>query len=269
MRLPTARAELRATSSPSSLSDASLRLLARQHAFGGFGVFADAAHADGWAAPACTRHHVVDWNYVGAARPVPNKWLLEPREDGGGGGGGGGAVDQWKEWSFARDERGQSFYMEQWDRLEGGGPAPVLALRAEAGARRDALLVVVGDHFALVRGRPADVVAAVRGLGAPPGSIRSCADAVDAALERGERKLAEALVVSLEAAHGSRSAGWIVADSLQPWLEGRTLAELLGGAPTVTPADGVPISARWADDAVFDVVESSAEGAEELGALLR
>ena len=119
-----------------------------------------------------------------------------------------------------------------------------------------------------MRGRPADVVAAVRGLGAPPGSIRSCADAVDAALERGERKLAEALVVGLEAAHGSRSAGWVVADSLQPWLEGRTLAELLGGAPTVTPADGVPISARWADDAVFDVVESSAEGAEELRALL-
>lgn len=39
-----------------------------------------------------TRHHAVDWNYVGRARPRPNKWRVEM--------GPGG--DTWREWGFAK-----------------------------------------------------------------------------------------------------------------------------------------------------------------------
>lgn len=39
-----------------------------------------------------TRHHCIDWNYVGEPRPRPNKWRVEM--------GPGG--DVWKEWGFAK-----------------------------------------------------------------------------------------------------------------------------------------------------------------------
>lgn len=39
-----------------------------------------------------TRHHAIDWNYVGRPRPRPNKWRVEM--------GPGG--DTWKEWGFAK-----------------------------------------------------------------------------------------------------------------------------------------------------------------------
>lgn len=42
-----------------------------------------------------TRHHAIDWNYVGKPRPRPNKWRVEM--------GPGG--DIWKEWGFAKVRR--------------------------------------------------------------------------------------------------------------------------------------------------------------------
>lgn len=39
-----------------------------------------------------TRHHAVDWNYIGRARPRPNKWRVEM--------GPGG--NTWREWGFAK-----------------------------------------------------------------------------------------------------------------------------------------------------------------------
>lgn len=167
-------------SSVAQLSDEQLRLLSRQHAFSGFTrrSVGDDSIADGLDVGAliCTRHHIIDWNYLGVPRPRPNKWLAEPIEGTDGGdvdGNGGssaavaaaaGSVSKWKEWSYARGDHGQSYYMEQWYSLDGealdgsaaaGGGRALLAMRATkesvAGEGRDACVVVVGDRFNCAR----------------------------------------------------------------------------------------------------------------------
>ena len=139
-----------------TLSDLDIRLLARQHAFGGYGLCAQAATLDSFKQPSeeftCTRHHVIDWNFVGALRPRPNKWRVRPTDaqqlatlasaDGGGGGrhlaGTGallvdgrrdGACDDWLELSFADDDGGLPYYYERWQRHDGGEGEQTLALR--------------------------------------------------------------------------------------------------------------------------------------------
>jgi len=57
-----------------------LRLFARRHAFGGFGVIEEERKSP--PSPVCARHHWIDWNFVGTMRPRPNKWRIEMKEDG-------------------------------------------------------------------------------------------------------------------------------------------------------------------------------------------
>jgi hypothetical protein len=71
----------------------------------------------------CTRHHCIDWNYVGTPRPRPNKWWVEMHPD----------KDIWKEWAYATDDHGQHYYMERWERLDAGTPTEQLALRRQQG----------------------------------------------------------------------------------------------------------------------------------------
>ncbi|CAN0554677.1 unnamed protein product, partial [Ectocarpus sp. 8 AP-2014] len=55
--------------------DFELRLFARRHAFAGYTRGAKQhGRLEGSVA---TRHHCIDWNYVGEARPRPNKWRVE------------------------------------------------------------------------------------------------------------------------------------------------------------------------------------------------
>lgn len=215
-----------------------MRLLARQHAFGGFGRF-EAARADGSGSVAvCTRHHAVDWNYVGTRRTRPNKWRVVPSAPGGPRGGGvGEGVDEWLELAFADGQDGAPYYHEKWVRRAGGATEPALVLRAcggdggaAGGGARDAMLVVVGDYFAYVVERP---VAAAQL--APLGG--SLAAVVDAAVAGGERALAEACI-SMEAGHGRVSRGWRVEASLQPWRVGRALGDVMGGGGA---ADDLPM----------------------------
>ena len=238
-----------------------MRILARQHAFGGAALFEPPHHDDAHAprrpsgggggdgcVGTCTRHHAIDWNFVGRPRPRPNKWRVRPTPAapaaaeewsvGGGGGGGGaahgaGAVDDWQELSFASTDDGAPYYHERWVRHPGGGGAATLALRArggtgagaaaaaEGGPPRDALVVVVGDHFGYVVSRPIGHAA----LAALGGSL---AAAVDEAIARGERAVAEQ-AISLEAGHGTISGGWVIDAALQPWRVGRTLPCVFGG----------------------------------------
>lgn len=104
--------------------DLELRLFARRHAFAGYtrvALVCPASSATNSALPSgscssdtagregggvggvgrrrgdgggliATRHHAIDWNYVGLPRPRPNKWRIEM--------GPGG--DNWKEWGFAK-----------------------------------------------------------------------------------------------------------------------------------------------------------------------
>jgi len=121
-----------------------LRLLARRHVFGGYSRLkipsaTDATHSS---LPVCTRHHCIDWNYIGEPRNRPNKWYVELNSD----------SSQWKEWSFAKDDHHQSYYWEKWSRVNGDerGDGLVLAMRKSQPKQnrcqnwRDGILVVVG-----------------------------------------------------------------------------------------------------------------------------
>ena len=209
---------------------AQVRVLARQHAFGGFARFAKPLLSDrSGSGLVCTRHHCIDWNFVGTMRTRPNKWRVKPAAAKPGVGAGEGkasAVDEWLELSYADDDNGAPYYHERWRRFGGGEGEPALALRARPDAERDAMLVVVGDHFAYVAARPI-VTAELAPFG------RTLPEVVDNALARGRREVAEACVL-LEAGHGRVSDGWRVGASLQPWRIGRPLGEVFrneaGGA---------------------------------------
>ena len=240
----------------------------------------EAGEAEAACAGVCTRHHAIDWNFVGIARPRPNKWRVQPtpaslllqagtgvtsavqgvgRLDGldgehgkvtGSDGGERrkrprtderpGVVDDWLELSWANDDGGAPYYFERWTRYEGGTPGEAsrdtIALRAHAAPAavagtstsqsahrppRDALVVVVGDHFNYVVERPIGWEALAKYGG-------SLVGVVDAAISSGERAVAEACVL-LEAGHGRVSAGWRVDASLQPWRIGKPLSDVFGG----------------------------------------
>ncbi|CAM9472142.1 unnamed protein product [Ectocarpus sp. 4 AP-2014] len=267
-----------------TMTDFELRLFARRHAFAGYtrvepvaSPSVDAAslrtgggEEQGAKQHGClegsvaTRHHCVDWNYVGEARPRPNKWRVEM--------GPGG--DVWKEWGFAKDAFDQHVYMERWERLP-GGRGPYLALRRRPSSAPDALLVVCGDHFGLIVDRDPGLMEAGGSSGGGKGGLIG---RVDDAIARGDRRMALELL-SLEASHGRVSAQkgrlpWTVNCSLHPWLENRRpfLGSVLTIAPDSLSADwvgvksaggsdnGVPRHLRWNGarlDGTWDVVENT------------
>lgn len=192
LRIPRQRPR---AASLETCSDWELRALARQHAFAGYSAFR-AEH--------CVRHHFHDWNYVGTPRTVPNKWRIE------------GHGSRWTEWSWATDAHGQSYYLEQWQRLEDA--ADSLALVAEG-----IVVVVVGDHLNYVRNRRAKLPTR--------GAFANLADAVDAAVADGRRRDAASLL-AFDAGHATRAPDgtWIVDLALQPWHEGEPLFPFLFGS---------------------------------------
>jgi len=237
---------------------------------------------------------VIDWNFVGTMRTRPNKWRVEMADSG----------DVWKEWSFAQDDFGQSYYMERWERRDGDerGVGRCLALRCRGNqatssnsnsnssttgepARsndadpRDRIILVVGRHFSFARGRPASAAARLRNLGSALGG--STVDAVDSALAKSDRATAEA-VLTVEGGHGciTDSGAWVVDTATHPWQEGHPLAELLSGAsPTVqvqtnfhshSAATG-PDFLGWTvmlGGSTWDVLECSEQSPEALEAFL-
>jgi hypothetical protein len=213
----------------------------------------------------------MDWNFVGTMRTRPNKWRVEM----------GGTGDVWKEWSFAKDDFGQCYYMERWERRpgDGRGVGRCLALRCSADDQtlhRDKMLLVVGDHFAFLRGRTAAAAAVLRAAGAALGS--SAVEAVDGAVARGDRAVAEA-VLAVEGGHGRiTGSAWVVDAATHPWQEGRPCEDLLGGAPPSVrllnappPARGGPVFLGWTvglGGSTWEVLECSEECPEALEAFL-
>ena len=118
-------------SSLSDLSDTELRYFARQHVFGGFSRVTVEKDNE-----VCTRHHCIDWNFVGAPRPRPNKWWIEMHS----------SKNAWKEWAYAKDDFDQQYYVERWERRDGGHDDGFrLALRkAKNEEGQDGLIVAVG-----------------------------------------------------------------------------------------------------------------------------
>lgn len=201
VRVPRARRVEASSLETCELED--LRILARQHAFAGYTRFGRinelCSHA--------VRHHLIDWNLVGEPRSRPNKWRIEPRPP-----------DDWKEWSWATDDFGQSYYVEHWRIIE--PPSRVLALVAP-----DCVLCVLGNRFSYAINRRKMPLASRRGM-------LNCAQAVDAALARGDRADAQDLL-SIDAGHGiierhpDERHKWTITLSLQPWHQGHDILDVL------------------------------------------
>lgn len=201
-----------------SLTDLEVRLLSRQHAFGGVGVLSrydDPPSPDDACEAVCTRHHAIDWNFVGALRPRPNKWRVKPTNR-----------DDWEELAYADDEQGQPYYYERWVRAAGGGAQPSLALRAvqpslSGSPSRDALLLVVGGYFSYVVARPIEH-SALSSYG------KALFAVVDEAILRGDRHIAEQCLLQ-ESGYGRVGGEWTIEASLQPWRIGKPLGSVFGG----------------------------------------
>jgi hypothetical protein len=125
-----------------TLDEKELSFFARQHAFCGYSRM----EKDENGAFICTRHHAIDWNFVGKPRSRPNKWRIELNPN---------SADQWKEWSHATDDHGQSYYMERWERLPMGGDDTYFALEKvlDDDDCVSSYIVAVGDHFNYIRQR--------------------------------------------------------------------------------------------------------------------
>ena len=241
LRIPTTRQAVwnnhdRLPQQISSLNDLTweqLRYYARQHIFAGYSrVFRQ--HRPFSSRPkdfCCTRHHCIDWNYVGVPRNRPNKWWIEPKCDTTRNDNQHETTtpststttpNVWKEWSYATNpQTGQAYYGERWERLaQGGGggggnihhhsesppppPPLVMALRKRAThTPPDGIIVMVDDHFNYCIDRVVDV-----GLDDDNNNHghASLVDLVDAAVAKGDRKTAQQWL-SMQGGHGRIRCG--------------------------------------------------------------
>ena len=161
LRIPTLRSKLvniaGTATSLRDLSDIELRCLARQHVFGGFSRIAGVEKRRIGPMPAqnfhiCTRHHFIDWNFIGHPRNRPNKWIIQhptgrfasPTADGG--------QSYWLEHSYTNaKETGQPYYYERWQRLPGDGCGNrlVLSFISAPGAIKT-IFIILGNRFSFL-----------------------------------------------------------------------------------------------------------------------
>lgn len=233
LRVPTARPSFNGARSIDALSAEQLRLLARQHVFCGYTL----SNPPSPSSPlVCTRHHAIDWNFVGVKRPRPNKWTVEevyPEK--------GAPIMEWEEHSFARDDYGMSYYMERWVRLDGDGHGSGPSLVLRSCLLPDAFILLVGDHFAFARAREGCPLVPP---GPPQEAPASLVALVDSAIERGDLESAR-LWLGLVGGHGRASSGWRIDLSTHPWLEGTQL--LQPGAVTGAIVGGHAVGEVHAD----------------------
>ncbi len=235
-------------------SNDQLRLYARRHAFGGYTVLGQHENRH-----VCTRHHCIDWNFVGKGRNRPNKWFVEMHPD---------HTNTWKEFAFAKDDFGQHYYFEQWERIanDANGDGLVLALRkrinkqnVDAPSDVDGIIVIVGDHFNYIFSRVLDGEEKTYNEG-------NLVGLVDSALASGDRKTAEAYL-SIDAGHGKISSGWMIENALQYWKEGTCLFSNEKDRFEVSGSDMSSCSLSW-NGSCWDIYESSVQTVDDLRLLL-
>ncbi|KAG7337316.1 hypothetical protein IV203_030139 [Nitzschia inconspicua] len=235
-----------------------LRLFARQHVFAGFTVCSEENGK-----PLATRHHCIDWNFVGVSRPRPNKWWIQFPKESNDNDKSSSDCSKWKELAYAKDDWGQHYYFERWERYprgiddEGGR----LAIRLASSRKRkstdgtdstdahsrpcdqpkDGILVLVGDHFNYITSR----AFSGKETAYPPSTVSSLVQLVDEAVAQGDLDTARSYL-SVEAGHGTVSSGWKLDCTIPPWNKGRTLSETMGGGPTfVEGPDLASCSILW------------------------
>jgi len=204
----------------------------------------------------CTRFHCIDWNFIGIPRSRPNKWYVQIH-----------TTDHhhkiWRELSFATNEDGQHYYMEQWERYDGDGDGQdvVIALRRKwiqdhPVMSRDAILLILGDHFAMIQGRRGMLPYPLQQYNNNNNNLYSKAtlvDLIDVALENGNRDIVK-YFLSMDAAHGRISQGWMIDCCIQYWKEGMHLLD-----PTQIKVKGTSMDTCqvFIHDTEWDVYESS------------
>lgn len=139
-----------------------LRILARQHCFSGYSL-PESMSSEQYTLsqskyPVFTRHHIIDWNlHPTFPRNRPNRWWVEVNDAGEGSG-------SFKEHSIIRNkDTNLPVYFERWERIP---PYPhqrekyfaARKILRQGRRERDCVLIVTGNHFALVVDR--DTVAA-------------------------------------------------------------------------------------------------------------
>jgi hypothetical protein len=244
-RVPRSRKKVFSVSNVSSLLELSpheLRLYARQHIFGGITVLNHEKDR-----PVATRHHFIDWNFVGTPRPRPNKWWIEVNDDN----------SSWKEYAYATDDNGQHYYFEQWDRLEQGITEPRLALRISPSEKRklsqdeteapshkechlqdDGIFVLSGDHFNYLMSRK------LSGKECSYNKATSLVDLVDDAIKSGDLETARSYL-SIEGGHGLVSNGWKLDCAIPHWNEGKDIASIGGSALEIVGTDLLSCTIVW------------------------
>lgn len=222
LRFPISRPKhLSFYNSLSAMTLEDLKLLSRQHCFGGYSF---PHETNTYNPPIFTRHHIIDWNYHPKyPRPRPNRWWVEIKDD----------RSSFKEYSVARDKHDVPLYFERWVRYIGdSNGSKYLALRRESDfTARDALIVVVGNHFAMAYDRKTPFPDFVGSTG--PGGSALVDYAIgqirqgDSTAERMGRESLERYL-DLEGSYGrlqGTEAGttWTVTRSTHPWREGHSL----------------------------------------------
>ena len=244
LRIPKSRDKILKKGTFSSLEDlgpSELRCFARQHIFAGFSKFSEEKGL-----PLCTRHHVIDWNFVGAPRTRPNKWWIEMHPE----------QNMWKEHSYATNDRGQYYYSERWERIN-DYELPRLALRKAETEPRDGIIVAIGDHFNFVSAR--DLV---------PNKYpkqKSLVDLVDTAIAAGDMKTAISYL-SIEGGHGIVSDGWRLDCAIRSFDEGKKLwtkDEVIVKGDSLEDCEIILKGEKW------DLFDCSFESIEELKIYLR
>lgn len=216
------------------LSDEELKLYARRHVFGGFtkvNIENDRI--------VCTRHHCIDWNFTGNPRPRPNKWYVEMND----------TKELWKEWAFAKDDFGQHYYCERWQRYKGDGKGNsfVLAMRKESNGHNDGIIVAVGNHFNYLNAHGDWDKDRMKG--------NSTIELIDSAIDNGNRCDAEKHLLSIDAGHGLIDEGWTILDAIHPWKKG---SKLLGLGSSIQVQGSTIESCKVIIDGIFwQVLECS------------
>lgn len=230
-------------------SNDQLKLYARRHAFAGYTILDKHQNRT-----VCTRHHCIDWNFVGKGRNRPNKWFVQMHPN---------HSNTWKEFAFAKDEFDQHYYFEQWERLDddANGEGLVIALRKRKETFvnkneiiQDGIILIVGNHFNYIFSRTLQGGGGTYDKG-------NLVDLVDAAVESGDRKTAEAYL-SIDAGHGTIKSGWKIDCALQYWKEGTCLFSDGKDGLKLDRADVNFSSFTW-NGSIWDVYESSLQSLDD------
>lgn len=292
MRFPRCRPTilLRSRKALSNCSDEELRYLSRQHCFSGYSFPEDPSACS---PQVFTRHHVIDWNYHPYhPRSRPNRWFIQveevPKESKG---SNDAMSSSFKEYSTIRDADQVPLYYERWARIlpiakqsskylaiRRIRECPIAAAAAGRKPERDAIFVVVGNHFALAVDRDYTSLmwhyerySKVAVLNPCKGGGGSFIDYIldkDNNIES-RREVAEEYlnlegsygqIVPYKATPGTMQYSWKITQSTHPWKEGSSVFEsgdISVSYENIGQTTVKPVSIDWKEYGQFEVLECS------------